>query len=150
MGHHLAACPVVSRLACGIFLCWLVRLPLAVWGLCWRDQITQWVVDAWRSVASRGRETHGGRQTRLVTEQNGSEHKLLKNWTCNGLWYSLCCSVYSTVRRLCNCARYDLFNDLLDFCFCNVWFRLISSPFSRFLICILDKCELQWPCKCIH
>ena len=67
VGDHLVSLPVVSCMARGILLRWMVRLFIAIWSVCWRYEDLNRATDARREITARGRPTHGGGKTRMVT-----------------------------------------------------------------------------------
>lgn len=73
--HHLVASLVVSRLACRILLCWLVRLSVTFRSLRGSYQRHHGDIDERSNASPWSRKTHGWGQSRMVMEtwrQQGS------------------------------------------------------------------------------
>lgn len=66
--HHLVACLVVSRLACRILLCWLVRLFVTFRSLRGSYQRPHWDINERSDASPWSRKAHGWRQSRMVVE----------------------------------------------------------------------------------
>ena len=66
MGDHLAACSMVSGLACRIFLRGLVRLSFAVRSLYRGHEGTNGAVDAWCEITLGSSSTYGRRKAGMV------------------------------------------------------------------------------------
>ena len=78
--HHLVACLVVSRLACRILLCWLVRLFVTFRSLRGSYQRPHGDINERSDASPWSRKAHGWRQSRMVEETWREQGSFLCLW----------------------------------------------------------------------